>query len=83
MPPSYLCRDIYGATGNNQFEIQGRNEFGVIYIEMVFKTEEEMNAQLERCYSERKRKPRPRSWGIPQLKSSQKRKSQLHTKSGP
>lgn len=40
MPPSYLCRDIYGATGNNQFEIQGRNEFGVIYIEMVFKTEE-------------------------------------------
>lgn len=38
-----------------------------------------MNAQLERCYSKKKRKPRPRSWGIPQLKSSQKRESQPNT----
>lgn len=38
-----------------------------------------MNAQLERCYSKRKRKPRPRSWGILQFKSCQKKESQPNT----
>jgi len=46
------CQDVSWLSKWGHFSLKYRGEikFGVIYIEMVFKTEEWINDQLERCY---------------------------------
>lgn len=79
MPLSSLSRGISRVTENISLKFRGQINFGVIYIEMVFKTKEQMNDQLERCYSKKKKRPRPKTWDIPLLKGGQMRESQQNT----
>ena len=79
MPLGYASGDISRAAGNTSSKFRGEINVWVIFIHMVFKTEEWMTDQLERWHWNKKEDLDPNPGAFHKLKGAQKRESQQNT----